>query len=78
MVEVQEVRGAGVVRCWKDDEGWGVVDGEAVPGGCWVHFSALEMGGFRSARAGDRVEVEAERVEQDGLPWQAVRVRRLD
>lgn len=32
----------GTVRNWNVDDGWGVVDVDAVDGGVWVHFSAIE------------------------------------
>jgi len=31
----------GTVREYDADEGWGVIDAPSVPGGCWVHFSAI-------------------------------------
>jgi CspA family cold shock protein len=35
----------GVVREWNAEEGWGVVDSDETPGGCWVHFSHIEIAG---------------------------------
>jgi CspA family cold shock protein len=37
----------GVVRTYDTDEGWGIIDGPDVPGGCWVHFSVIAMDGHR-------------------------------
>ena len=37
----------GVVREWHSDEGWGVIDSDQTPGGCWAHFSDVEMDGYR-------------------------------
>jgi len=34
------------VREFYPDEGWGVIDGPDVPGGCWVHFSAIAVAGY--------------------------------
>ncbi|WP_036376405.1 cold-shock protein [Micromonospora sp. ATCC 39149] len=65
---------SGVVREFHVDEGWGVIDGPAVPGGCWVHFSAIAMGGFRHLAAGQFVWLRAEAVEQDGFSFRAVKV----
>jgi CspA family cold shock protein len=63
-----------VVRLWHDDEGWGVLDSAATPGGCWAHFSALAIGnGYRSASAGDVVVLEFEDAGQDGYAYRAVR-----
>nr|WP_082159569.1 cold shock domain-containing protein [Micromonospora sp. HK10] len=42
----------GSVRSFDPAEGWGVIDGADVPGGCWVHFSALAMEGYRTLTAG--------------------------
>jgi CspA family cold shock protein len=64
----------GVVREFHADEGWGVVDGPAVPGGCWVHFSAIAMSGFRQLTAGQHVWFRAEPAEQDGFKFRAVKV----
>jgi cold shock protein len=36
-----------VVRCWNDEDGWGVIDCVDTRGGCWAHFSELDMAGFR-------------------------------
>ncbi|MCW2765284.1 MAG: hypothetical protein JWO11_1243 [Nocardioides sp.] len=32
----------GRVRSWNAEEGWGVIDCDETPGGCWFHFSAIE------------------------------------
>lgn len=62
------------VRVWHDEEGWGVLDSAETPGGCWVHFSHIEMDGYRSLRDLDTVEVEFREVPQDGYRFTAVRV----
>lgn len=64
----------GVVRAFHADEGWGVIDGPDVPGGCWVHFSAIAMGGYRQLTPGQRVSFRAEAVSQDGFAFRAVKV----
>jgi catechol 2,3-dioxygenase-like lactoylglutathione lyase family enzyme/cold shock CspA family protein len=63
-----------VVRVWHDDEGWGVLDSPATPGGCWTHFSALDAAGYRSAQAGQGALLTAEPARQDGYAWRAVHV----
>jgi CspA family cold shock protein len=68
----------GVVRVWHREQGWGVVDAPEVPGGCWVHFSAVEATGYRELRAGQQVLLEAEAAEQDGYRYRATRVRVLE
>jgi CspA family cold shock protein len=64
----------GVVREFDVDEGWGVIDGATVPGGCWVHFSAIAADGFRQLTAGQPVSFRAEAAEQDGFHFRAVQV----
>jgi CspA family cold shock protein len=62
------------VREWNDGEGWGVLDSSETPGGCWVHFSVVEMSGFHSLSVGQKVSVEWESGEQDGFQYRAIRV----
>lgn len=64
----------GEVRTWHDEEGWGVVDSPATPGGCWTHFSHVALPGYRSLRSGQPVELEWEPADQDGYAFVAVRV----
>jgi CspA family cold shock protein len=64
----------GVVRVWHAAEGWGVIDSVATPGGCWAHFSALAVAGYREAPAGQAVDFEFEETRQDGFDYRAVRV----
>ena len=62
----------GVVRVWHRDEGWGVIDAEETPGGCWVHFSVVRVPGYKELRAGQQVRFEVEAVRQDGFDYRAV------
>ncbi len=64
----------GVVREWHDEEGWGVLDSELTPGGCWAHFSALRIGSYRRAEAGQNVEFSYEQGVQDGYAYRALDV----
>jgi len=64
----------GVVREFHPDEGWGVIDGSDVPGGCWMHFSAIVMDGYREVVAGQEVSFRAEAADQDGFGFRAVKV----
>ncbi len=73
-VMMERMATAGTVRSWHDEEGWGVVDSAATPGGCWAHFSAVAVPAFRSLEAGQLVELEWERARQDGYAFRAVRV----
>jgi CspA family cold shock protein len=64
----------GSVRTFDADEGWGVIDGPDVPGGCWVHFSAIAMEGYRELAPGQQVSFRAEAARQDGFDYRAVKV----
>ncbi|MBL7259998.1 cold-shock protein [Paractinoplanes lichenicola] len=64
----------GTVRTFDVDEGWGVIDGPDVPGGCWVHFSVLAMDGFRMLTPGQPVTFTAEAAQQDGFAFRALKV----
>ena len=65
---------AGVVRWFSADEGWGVIDAPGAPGGCFVHFSVIDMPGCRQLRAGQRVRFTCERPGQDGCAYRALGV----
>lgn len=54
--------------------GRGSSDSEQTPGGCWAHFSALEMPGYGSLEAGRLVRLEWESATQDGYRFRATRV----
>jgi len=62
------------VRAWDEEEGWGILDSGETPGGCWAHFSVIEMPGFRSLTPGQKVTMEWESAEQDGFQYRAVRI----
>ncbi|MFJ8022095.1 cold-shock protein [Streptomyces sp. NPDC096311] len=66
------------VREWDDEEGWGVLDSDETPGGCWAHFSVIEMAGFRSLTPGRKVTMEWEEGEQDGYQYRATRIVAVD
>ncbi|WP_431959575.1 cold shock domain-containing protein [Actinacidiphila sp. bgisy160] len=64
------------VREWYEEEGWGVLDCPETPGGCFAHYSDIEMNGFRTLSAGQSValEWEAPGFAQDGYEYRALRV----
>jgi CspA family cold shock protein len=67
----------GVVSWFSAEEGWGAI---RTDGGhdVFVHFSAIDLPGYRTLAAGQRVHLEYRPVEdQDGYRWVAevVRVR---
>ena len=68
----------GVVRVWRRDDGWGVVDAEETPGGCWVHVSAVRASVHRELRAGQQVRFAFEAVQQDGYDYRAEWAEVLD
>ena len=43
----------------------------------WVHFSAIEMDGYRSLDVADQVEFDFEAAQQDSFRFVATRVRKL-
>ena len=63
-----------VVRLWNEQEGWGVLDSPATPGGCWAHFSTLDMDGYATAVPGQAAHLLYESAQQDGFDWRAVHV----
>ena len=48
------------VRVWHQDEGWGILDSPETPGGCWTHFSCIDMPGYKSLTEGQAVELDWE------------------
>ena len=64
----------GVVREWHPDQGWGVIDAQDTPGGCWAHFSSVAIDGYRELVRGQAVNLEWEAVDQDGFRYRARRV----
>jgi CspA family cold shock protein len=64
----------GKVRVWHAEEGWGVLDSAATPGGCWTHYSAVLVAGYRALDTGGAVEFTFETAEQDGYAFRAVEV----
>jgi CspA family cold shock protein len=66
----------GTVREYDTEAGWGVIDSPDTPGGCWVHFSAIEAPGYRALAPGEPVSFEWEDADQDGYACRATRVVR--
>jgi CspA family cold shock protein len=66
------VASSGCVRVYNAAEGWGVIDGPDVPGGCWVHFSVVAADG--QLTPGQTVSFRAEEGTQDGFAYRAVKV----
>jgi cold shock protein len=72
--QTRPMTSVGSVRHFDADEGWGVIDGPDVPGGCWVHFSVIAVDGYRALARGQRVSFRAEIANQDGFAYRAVKV----
>ena len=64
----------GEVRLWNGEEGWGVIDSEDTPGGCWAFYSSVLVEGYKSLDAGQKVKFNFEAGEQDGFSFRAVEV----
>lgn len=64
------MRVQGVVRQWDEDEGWGVIDSEATPGGCWAHYSSVNVPGYKKLAVGTSVTF-AVASGQDGFTYRA-------
>jgi len=64
----------GEVRVWHAEEGWGVLDSAATPGGCWTHYSSVLVSGYRALETAAAVEFTFETAEQDGYAFRAVEV----
>jgi CspA family cold shock protein len=77
-METRPMTSVGSVRLFNADEGWGVIDGPDVPGGRWVPFSAIAMGGYRQLAQGEQVSFRAEAANRDGYAYRAVKVWRAE
>lgn len=75
MTTAEGVR-TGHVRVWHVDLGWGVLDADGLPGGCWAHFSVLAMDGYKTLQAGETVSLRSEPRGQDGFDYAATKVWR--
>lgn len=65
----------GTVRMWNDEEGWGVIDSDQTPCGCWAHYSNIIGEGFRTVPVGATVMLDWEQVtDQDGYQYRATRL----
>jgi CspA family cold shock protein len=65
----------GRVETWHDDEGWGVIASDEIPGTVWAHFSSVEMPGYRKLAQDEVVDLRWEQADQDGYGYRATWVR---
>jgi CspA family cold shock protein len=64
----------GTVATWSDEEGWGVLESAATPGGCFAHYAAILADGYRTLTPSDEVRFTFEPARQDGFDYRAVEV----
>jgi CspA family cold shock protein len=64
----------GVVREWHGHQGWGVIDSDETPGGCFAYYADIQMPGFRALSAGQSVWFEARPGGQDGCAYRATAI----
>ena len=64
----------GAVREWDENQGFGVIESDDTPGGCWVWHSSIVMDGLHVLTAGERVSFTYEAAAQDGYNYRAVLV----
>lgn len=74
MRDADRMTSLGQVRVWHDEEGWGVIDSEVTPGGCWAHFSSVLVPGHAALGPGQQVRFSFEAAEQDSYSFRAVEV----
>lgn len=69
----------GIVKFFKPVKGTGAIASAELPEGfdAWVHFSVIEMDGYRELEAGDEVEFDYRAAQQDSFRYVATRVRKL-
>lgn len=67
----------GVVKFFKEEKGHGGITSPEVAGDVWVHFSHIDMPGYRTLEPGQRVEFRYERRDQDSWRYVATWVRPL-
>lgn len=65
----------GKVREWHTVDGWGVIESNDTPGGCWTHFSSISGHGFLELAVGDSVQFDWEpTTNKDGFRYVATHV----
>ena len=66
----------GTVTFFDSEQGWGLIASPALPAGelAWVHFSSLDVPGYRELAIGQQVNFRYEEAEQDGYRFRATYV----
>jgi CspA family cold shock protein len=67
----------GTVKFYIEEKGWGAIASDALPLGrdAWVHFSMIDMPGYRSLQQGQAVRFAFEQAKQDSFDYVATYVR---
>ncbi len=67
---------SGRVKWFSEEEGWGVLTSDDVPGDIFVHFTHIAGDGYRTLVGPERVQFEWEHYPsgQDGCYYRATRV----
>ena len=67
-----------IVEWWSNEEGWGALaESDEMPGGAFVHFSAIQMDGYKALYAGQKVDATIEGplpFDQDGYRYRATAI----
>ncbi len=65
---------AGIFKWCDADQGWGVITSPELSGDCFVHFSDIQAGGFRTLHGGQQVTFtyEAPGFSQDSCRFRAL------
>jgi CspA family cold shock protein len=68
----------GVVKFYRPEKGWGAISSTELPEGqdAFVHFSVIEMPGYRLLEEGEIVDFDYKPVIQDSFRFLATSVRR--
>lgn len=61
----------GSVRFWYANDGWGVIDSNVTPGGCFAHCSALQVERNPVLESHQKVRFTWHRFRQDGYDFVA-------
>jgi CspA family cold shock protein len=69
----------GTVKFFKAEKGWGAIASDALPAGrdAWVHFSVIDLPGYRFLEEGQAVKFAVEQAKQDSFDYRATYVRPL-
>ena len=64
----------GIVKWFSDKKGYGFIEQENGNGDIFVHYSSIDMPGFRTLAEGDRVNFEIENNERGSAAKNVIKV----